>query len=131
MKNFDYRVYDKKHSRLCYNDIGLVKDYEAQCVFTDTAYESYESCHPRPLVEVEIFIGITDIDNKKIYENDIVAHLADSGGVEYYSVVEYENGCFYFRCIEHPVKECYTDLANHTLKVVDNIHDNRLMLIDE
>lgn len=135
LKDFDFRIYDRKNKQYITEDklesvgLGVVKCANT-CAFLyfldDKSIDYYTD------VDIELWTGLYDKYNRKIFEGDIVSHLVDGGGVEYLSRVEFnqQKGMFEFICIEHPCVSDFSSLANKTIKVIGNIYENPELLGD-
>lgn len=131
LKDFDFRIFNltknryEEHLALVKLDRVLVcKTYNINA----KPYLKYDEIGDE--WEIELFTGFKDKNNKNIYEGDIIAHLNEFEGVEYYSKVIFsqEKRHFIFECIELPVLVPFCKMANQVIKIVGNIHENKEFL---
>ena len=87
---------------------------------------------PRPVEFVEIdpstvgqYTGLTDKNDKKIFEGDIMAFTAY--GFDYVGTVEFADGSFSVMC-EHTSPFLDQAVSKHGAYIIGNMHDNPQLL---
>ena len=147
LKNFDFRIWNKKYSYYVTNDCSnpiciasdnTLKEHEKDYKMLSLEFSPYDS---KSLIdreikeedyEVELFTGLYDKRGKKIYEGDILYYFEDCPEDEdFIYVVKFKNGAFYLvepEDIDSVGEQGNVIYCPEEFEVVGNIHKNKDLL---
>ncbi|MGI7251980.1 YopX family protein [Campylobacter coli] len=134
LKDFDFRIWDNTEKRYL-NEIELHKydkyPVEAGTTFTETdRINEVEFVKNKNDLEIELFTGLYDKKDKKVYENDIVKVKSL---YDYFlaKISIHKEGTFYFEGKNGDYIGSLIYLVEdegYTIEIIGNIHENPELL---